>query len=186
LIYLYYFPEDYKTLFFIAFIPGLLAVLALFLFKSKTIRTWRYRGSWHLYFLQSYLCAVCFSNWHFSWYSRAKKGAFNLTYAFFNCLLRNVCQYQLVCVFWIVLSLWHLCICDRRDFEGLDFNYHSQKGYRHSNRNIFRIPKHLHHASKFFRRTYLVSVWCENDVSNNCHCNPWYYSIHPDYCSFPI
>jgi MFS family permease len=35
LIYLYYFPEDYKTLFFIAFIPGLLAVLASFLLKSK-------------------------------------------------------------------------------------------------------------------------------------------------------
>ena len=39
LIYLYYFPEDYKTLFFIAFIPRLLAVLATFLLKSKTIRT---------------------------------------------------------------------------------------------------------------------------------------------------
>lgn len=39
LIYLYYFPEDFKTLFFIAFIPRLLAVLATFLLKSKTIRT---------------------------------------------------------------------------------------------------------------------------------------------------
>lgn len=35
LIYLYYFPEDYKTLFFVAFIPGLLAVLASFLLKTK-------------------------------------------------------------------------------------------------------------------------------------------------------
>jgi len=35
LVYLYYFPEDYKTLFFIAFIPGLLAVLASFLLKDK-------------------------------------------------------------------------------------------------------------------------------------------------------
>ncbi len=35
LIYLYYFPENYKTLFFIAFIPGLLAVLASFLLKDK-------------------------------------------------------------------------------------------------------------------------------------------------------
>ena len=35
LLYLYYFPEDYKTLFFIAFIPGLFAVLASFLLKDK-------------------------------------------------------------------------------------------------------------------------------------------------------
>lgn len=35
LVYLYSFPEDYKTLFFIAFIPGLLAVLASFLLKDK-------------------------------------------------------------------------------------------------------------------------------------------------------
>lgn len=36
LIYLYYFPKDYKTLFFIAFIPGVIAVLASFLLKDKT------------------------------------------------------------------------------------------------------------------------------------------------------
>lgn len=35
LIYLYYYPQDYKTLFFIAFIPGLLAVLSSFLLKDK-------------------------------------------------------------------------------------------------------------------------------------------------------
>ena len=35
LLYLYYFPQDYKTLFFIAFIPGMLAVLASFLLKDK-------------------------------------------------------------------------------------------------------------------------------------------------------
>ena len=35
LVYLYYFPKDYKTLFFIAFIPGLLAVVASFLLKDK-------------------------------------------------------------------------------------------------------------------------------------------------------
>ncbi|MFS8083637.1 MAG: MFS transporter [Ginsengibacter sp.] len=33
--YLYYFPHEYKTLFLIAFIPGLLAVLASFLLKDK-------------------------------------------------------------------------------------------------------------------------------------------------------
>ncbi len=32
---MYHFPQDYKTLFFIAFIPGLLAVLASFLLKDK-------------------------------------------------------------------------------------------------------------------------------------------------------
>ncbi|MBI3134345.1 MAG: MFS transporter [Bacteroidetes bacterium] len=35
LLYLYFFPEDYKTLFFIAFIPGLLAVAASFFLKEK-------------------------------------------------------------------------------------------------------------------------------------------------------
>lgn len=35
LIYLYYFPEDYISLFFIAFIPGLLAVSASLLIKDK-------------------------------------------------------------------------------------------------------------------------------------------------------
>jgi len=46
LLYLYYFPEDYKTLFYIAFMPGLLAVWASFFLKEKkrnieqpTIRT---------------------------------------------------------------------------------------------------------------------------------------------------
>jgi MFS family permease len=35
LLYLYYHPQDYKPLFFIAFIPGLLAVLASFYLKGK-------------------------------------------------------------------------------------------------------------------------------------------------------
>ncbi|MCK9280393.1 MAG: MFS transporter [Melioribacteraceae bacterium] len=35
LIYLYYYPENYKTLFLIAFLPGLLAILSSFLIKDK-------------------------------------------------------------------------------------------------------------------------------------------------------
>ncbi len=35
LVYLFYFPANYKTLFFIAFIPGLLAVIASFYLKDK-------------------------------------------------------------------------------------------------------------------------------------------------------
>ncbi len=35
LVYLYYFPQDYKTLFYIAFIPGLFAVLISFYLKDK-------------------------------------------------------------------------------------------------------------------------------------------------------
>ncbi len=35
LLYLYFYPQDYKTLFYIAFIPGLLAVLASFFLKDK-------------------------------------------------------------------------------------------------------------------------------------------------------
>lgn len=36
LIYLYFYPYEYRTLFYIAFIPGLLAVFASFLLKDKT------------------------------------------------------------------------------------------------------------------------------------------------------
>ncbi len=35
LLYLYFYPQDYKTLFLIAFIPGVLAVLSSFLLKDK-------------------------------------------------------------------------------------------------------------------------------------------------------
>ncbi|WP_026898229.1 MFS transporter [Daejeonella oryzae] len=35
LIYLYYYPKDYRTLFFIAFVPGILAVIASFYLKDK-------------------------------------------------------------------------------------------------------------------------------------------------------
>jgi MFS family permease len=36
LIYLYFYPENYKTLFFLAFIPGVFAVLITFLLKDKS------------------------------------------------------------------------------------------------------------------------------------------------------
>jgi MFS family permease len=36
LLYLYYFPADYRTLFYIAFIPGLLAIAATFMLNEKT------------------------------------------------------------------------------------------------------------------------------------------------------
>lgn len=39
MIYLYYHPNDYKPLFAIVFIPGILAVLITFLIKEKTITT---------------------------------------------------------------------------------------------------------------------------------------------------
>lgn len=35
LVYLYFYPEDYKTLFYVAFIPGLLAVLASLFIKDR-------------------------------------------------------------------------------------------------------------------------------------------------------
>lgn len=35
LIYLSYYPDNYKTLFFIAFVPGIFAVLASFFLKDK-------------------------------------------------------------------------------------------------------------------------------------------------------
>ena len=36
LLYLYFYPQDYKNLFFIAFIPGVLAVVSTFFLKEKT------------------------------------------------------------------------------------------------------------------------------------------------------
>jgi len=39
LVYLYFYPEDYINLFYIAFIPGVLAVVASFLLKDKKIET---------------------------------------------------------------------------------------------------------------------------------------------------
>lgn len=39
LIYLYFYPEDYINLFYIAFIPGVLAVIASFLLKDKKTET---------------------------------------------------------------------------------------------------------------------------------------------------
>ena len=38
LVYLYFYPEDYKTLFIIAFIPGVLAIASTFYLKDKNIR----------------------------------------------------------------------------------------------------------------------------------------------------
>jgi MFS family permease len=37
LVYLYFYPQDYKTLFYIAFVPGLFAVITSFLLKDKSI-----------------------------------------------------------------------------------------------------------------------------------------------------
>lgn len=37
LLYLYYYPQDYKTLFFIAFIPGMFAVLSSFYLKDNKV-----------------------------------------------------------------------------------------------------------------------------------------------------
>ena len=45
LIYLYYYPQDYKSLFFIAFIPGLLAVFTAFRLKDKKVNEGRQKTS---------------------------------------------------------------------------------------------------------------------------------------------
>lgn len=41
LLYLYYYPQDYKTLFYIAFIPGLVAIAVSFFLKDKKLTTAR-------------------------------------------------------------------------------------------------------------------------------------------------
>lgn len=45
LIYLYYYPQDYQTLFLIAFIPGLLAIAATFFLKEKRFSKHKGRAS---------------------------------------------------------------------------------------------------------------------------------------------
>jgi MFS family permease len=53
LAYLYYYPQDYKTLFLIAFVPGMFAVLASFFLKDKkitqpktTVKLFSFFGYW--------------------------------------------------------------------------------------------------------------------------------------------
>ena len=41
LLYLYYYPQEYKTLFYIAFIPGLVAIAVSFFLKDKKVTTTR-------------------------------------------------------------------------------------------------------------------------------------------------
>jgi MFS family permease len=45
LLYLYFYPEDYKTLFFIAFIPGILAVVASLMMKESRVQAIEERKS---------------------------------------------------------------------------------------------------------------------------------------------
>lgn len=49
LLYLYNYPADYKTLFLIAFIPGLLAVAASFFLKNKTHTTEKEKTTIHFF-----------------------------------------------------------------------------------------------------------------------------------------
>ncbi len=51
LVYLYYYPQDYKTLFYVAFIPGMLAVLASFLLKDKKTTEIKARVSTPFFFV---------------------------------------------------------------------------------------------------------------------------------------
>lgn len=53
LLYLYYNPEDYQTLFFIAFVPGIMAVFATMLLKEKKKKAPHEKQSVHFFsFLQ--------------------------------------------------------------------------------------------------------------------------------------
>ncbi len=54
LLYLYYFPHHYKTLFYIAFIPGLFAVLTTFLLKDKKIINIKPKVSTHFFSFLNY------------------------------------------------------------------------------------------------------------------------------------
>ncbi len=54
LVYLYYFPQDYKTLFFVSFIPGLLAVFATFYLKDKKATEPKTKVSYHFFSFLKY------------------------------------------------------------------------------------------------------------------------------------
>ena len=54
LIYLFYYPENYRTLFFIAFVPGLLAVLASFYLKDRKIDKHPVKGAIHFFSFLNY------------------------------------------------------------------------------------------------------------------------------------
>lgn len=54
LVYLYYFPQDYKTLFFVSFIPGLLAVFATFYLKDKKVTEPKTKVSYHFFSFLKY------------------------------------------------------------------------------------------------------------------------------------
>lgn len=54
LVYLYFYPQNYKTLFFIAFVPGLLAVLTTFYLKDPGIRTQKQNASTGFFSFLSY------------------------------------------------------------------------------------------------------------------------------------
>lgn len=61
LIYLYYYPENYKTLFFMAFIPGVIAVLFTFFIKDKPREPKLVKGGATFFFsglLERKSCAV--------------------------------------------------------------------------------------------------------------------------------
>ncbi len=52
--YLYYYPQDYKTLFLIAFIPGLLAIIATFYLKDKRTKEPKTKVSYHFFSFLKY------------------------------------------------------------------------------------------------------------------------------------
>lgn len=54
LLYLYYHPQDYKTLFLIAFVPGLLAMAASFLLKDKKQPTQKEKNPVHFFSFLTY------------------------------------------------------------------------------------------------------------------------------------
>lgn len=54
LVYLYFYPQDYRTLFFIAFIPGLLAVLTSFYLRDKTPKSDKTTAPTHFFSFLKY------------------------------------------------------------------------------------------------------------------------------------
>ncbi len=54
LVYLYYFPQDYETLFLVSFIPGLLAVLATVFLKDKIATEHNLKSTYNIFSFLKY------------------------------------------------------------------------------------------------------------------------------------
>jgi sugar phosphate permease len=101
LLYLYYYPEDYKTLFLLAFVPGVLAVLSSFYLKEKKLNEQKGKVKTPFFSFLNY--------WKESPQAYRKLVTGLLLFTLFNSS---------------DVFLLTLCGGNRRNFESVDFEYY--------------------------------------------------------------